>query len=75
MTAEQEFKLKYVTTREIVDRVGCDRSSVLYRRLKGDLKDGMQLNSQGEFFFPRAINEEFINRWAAETAKQKEVRA
>lgn len=63
MTPQEEFDQKYINATEIVQRLNCNRTAILYERLKGRLPGSMQVGNKGEFFWVRADIAPYLDAW------------
>lgn len=75
MSAQEEFDKKYVTSRELCERLGVTRATLVNGRRRGDLPEQVQIDRpNGEphvMFWLRAEAEPYVLRWEERLAAQR----
>jgi len=63
VTAQEAFDRHYVSSAEIVQRLGITRATVLKARRDGRLPDPIRINGSQLFIWERSTVEPYLDKW------------
>lgn len=69
---QRDFDKKYITSNEITEILGVNRSAVFYARNRGQLPNPVIVHGTGTFIWNRAETWPYIERWAQSLASRRQ---